>query len=125
MKKSGATGLAITIAGAAMLGFAFLLAYETYASYLSLAINNFNSSSSGFLSNLSSLLDSVMVVMFLGIMGWLGSIFLVRGVDFMKVDRGVGIITFKVDKGLGVVSGIETVDKISDKPQELALEEKS
>ncbi len=108
MKKSGATGLAVTITGAAMLAVSFLLAYQTYTTYFSLAQSSFGSSA-GFIGSLSSLLDSVIVVMFLGIMGWLGSIFLLRGVDFMKVDRGVGIVTFKVDKGVGVVSGVETV----------------
>jgi hypothetical protein len=29
----------------------------------------------------------------------------------MKIDRGVGIVTFKVDKGLGVVSGVEVTGK--------------
>jgi hypothetical protein len=123
MKKSGATGLAITIAGAAMLAVSFLLAYQTYTTYFSLAQSNFGSATAGFIGNLNSLLDSVIVVMFLGIMGWLGSIFLLRGVDFMKVDRGVGIVTFKVDKGLGVVSGVETVSDSSQAPQHLALDE--
>lgn len=126
MKKSGSTGLAVTITGAAMLGVSFFLAYHTYTVYFGLAQSTFGSASVGFIGNLNSLLDSVIVVMFLGIMGWLGSIFLLRGVDFMKVDRGVGIVTFKVDKGVGMVSGIETVSGKNPGSVELApLEEKS
>jgi hypothetical protein len=55
--------------------------------------------------------QAAIVVMFLGIMGWVGSSFLLRGVEFLKIDRGVGIVTFKVDKGLGVVSGVEVTGK--------------
>jgi len=28
----------------------------------------------------------------------------IRGVDFMKVERGVGVVTFKVDKGVGILT---------------------
>jgi hypothetical protein len=125
MKKSGATGLAITIAGAAMLGVSFFLAYHTYTVYFSLAQSTFGSASAGFISNLNSLLDSVIVVMFLGIMGWLGSIFLLRGVDFMKVERGVGIVTFKVDKSLGIVTGVETVSNAKSPEEAALIEQKS
>jgi hypothetical protein len=118
-KKSGSTGLAVTIVGVGMLVFSFLLAYQTFNVYFNLAQSSFGSSSNGFVGNLSSLLDSVIVVMFLGIMGWVGSIFLLRGVDFMKVDRGVGIVTFKVDKGVGVVSGVEVTTKNAAKENEL------
>jgi len=51
--------------------------------------------------------------MFLGVMGWVGSILLVRGVDFMKVDKGVGVVTFKVEKGVGIVTNIEEEKKVS------------
>jgi len=29
---------------------------------------------------------------------------MLRGIDFEKVERGVGVVTFKVDKGIGIVS---------------------
>ncbi len=59
--------------------------------------------------------------MFMGIMGWVGSIFLMRGVEFMKVDRGIGIVTFKIDKGVGVVTGVDVTGQ-TDKIKALDLE---
>ena len=56
---------------------------------------------------LTLVLGSAIQVMFLGVMAWVGSILLVRGVDFMKVERGVGVVTFKVDKGVGVYTTTE------------------
>ena len=90
-----------------MLGTTFLLAFDVYRLYLGLAQIDFNSTTANFVGSLNSLLQAAIVVMFLGIMGWVGSAFLIRGVEFMKIDRGVGIVTFKVDKGVGVVSGVE------------------
>ncbi len=53
------------------------------------------------------LLYAALQALFLGIMGWVGSLLLLRGVDFFKVERGVGVVTFKVDKGVGVVTAQE------------------
>ena len=120
--KSGSTGLIITIVGGALLGAAFLLAYNTYSFYLNEIQNNFNAPAAGFISNLNNLLEAAIVVMFLGIMGWVGSVFLLRGVDFMKVDRGVGVVTFKVDKGVGVVSGVQVTTTDAKKPENQVLD---
>jgi len=98
----------VTIVGGAMLAASFFLAYQLYQVYFGIAQSNFGSISvNGFIPSLSNLLLAAVVVMFIGLMGWIGSIFLLRGVDFMKVDRGVGIVTFKVDKGVGLVTGVE------------------
>jgi hypothetical protein len=96
-----------------MLGATFVLAYDVYNSYLGLATSDFNSTAVNFVGSLNSLLQAAIVVMFLGIMGWVGSSFLFRGVEFMKIDRGVGVVTFKVDKGVGVVSGVELTTNAS------------
>lgn len=113
--KSFIFGLAVTVTGGVLLGISFLYAYQLFEVYKNLATGA--SSGSAFVGSLTSLLDALIPVMILAIMGWIGSIFLLRGVDFMKVDRGVGLVTFKVDKSaalvgdpagqIGVVSGVE------------------
>ena len=101
----------MTIIGGVMLASTFFIAFGVYQVYFSLAKNNFNSASADFIPSLNSLVQAAIVVMFLGIMGWVGSSFLLRGVEFMKIDKGVGVVTFKVDKGVGVVSGVEVMGK--------------
>ncbi len=103
-----------------MLAVSFFVAYQLYQVYYGLAQSSISSnSSSNFVPSLNNLLLAAIVVMFVAVMGWVGSIFLLRGVDFMKVDRGVGIVTFKVDKGLGVVSGIEVAGDKAKLQQQL------
>ncbi|HXQ92561.1 MAG TPA: hypothetical protein VN739_06115 [Nitrososphaerales archaeon] len=109
--KSGSTGLIVTVIGGAMLAVTFVIAFDVYQVYFGLAQSDLNSSAANFMPSLNSLLQAAIVVMFLGIMGWVGSAFLLRGVDFMKVDRGVGVVTFKVDKGAGIVSGVDVTGK--------------
>lgn len=113
--KPGNTGLIITLVGALMLGASFFLAYTVFSFYMGQAQSNFGSQATGFVSNLNNLLEAAIVVMFLGIMGWVGSAFLLRGVDFLKVERGIGVVTFKVDKGVGVVTGVEMATGKSQK----------
>jgi hypothetical protein len=91
-----------------MLAFAFLQAFYVFSYYAS---QQATISSQLFTNTLNLLLSASIQVMFLGVMGWIGSIFLLRGVDFMKVDRGIGILTFKVEKGVGVVSGLENQEQ--------------
>jgi uncharacterized membrane protein required for colicin V production len=120
LQKSGTTGLIVTAIGGAMLAVSFFVAYQLYQVYYGLAQSSISSnSSSNFVPSLNNLLLAAIVVMFVAVMGWVGSIFLLRGVDFMKVDRGVGIVTFKVDKGLGVVSGIEVAGDKAKLQQQL------
>jgi len=109
--KSGSTGLIITVIGAVMLAATFVIAFDVYQTYMGLAQSDFNSTGADFVGSLNSLLQAGIVVMFLGIMGWVGSTFLLRGVEFMKVDRGVGVVTFKVDKATGMVSTVNVTGK--------------
>lgn len=128
--RSGTFGLAVTVAGGLLLGISFIYAYQLYNVYLSLASGT-SSQSGQFIGSLNALLTALIPVMVLAVMGWIGSIFLLRGVDFMKVDRGVGLVTFKVDKSIGVVgdqngqvgvvTGVETMSKTS-KPEAKALD---
>ncbi len=94
-----------------MLAATFLIAFDVYGVYMGLAQSDFNSASADFVGSLNSLLQAAIIVMFLGIMGWVGSTFLLRGVEFMKVDRGVGVVTFKVDKATGMVSSVDVTGK--------------
>jgi len=109
--KSGSTGLIVTVIGGIMLAVTFVVAFDVYQVYFGLAQSDLNSSAANFVPSLNSLLQAAIVVMFLGIMGWVGSAFLLRGVDFMRVDRGVGVVTFKVDKGVGMVTGVDVTGK--------------
>jgi len=94
-----------------MLAATFIIAFDVYNVYMGLAQSDFNSAGADFVGSLNSLLQASIVVMFLGIMGWVGSTFLLRGVEFMKVDRGVGVVTFKVDKATGMVSTVNVAGK--------------
>jgi len=96
VSKSGATGLIVTAVGVALLIFTFYNAYLTFTHYLSIRL------SSDFLSSLNEILIAAVRAMFLVVMAWVGSILLARGVDFLKVDRGVGVVTFRVEKGVGI-----------------------
>lgn len=55
-------------------------------------------------TSMGTLLFAAILALFLGIMGWVGSLLMLRGIDFEKVERGVGVVTFKVDKGVGVMT---------------------
>ena len=55
-------------------------------------------------SSMGTLLFAAIQALFLGIMGWVGSLLMLRGIDFEKVERGVGVVTFKVDKGVGIMT---------------------
>ncbi len=109
----------MTIIGGVMLAATFFIAFDVYQVYFALAKNDFNSTSADFIPSLNSLVQAAIVVMFLGIMGWVGSSFLLRGVEFMKIDKGVGVVTFKVDKGVGVVSGVEVTGKSAQQMLEI------
>jgi hypothetical protein len=54
--------------------------------------------------SMGTLLFAAIQALFLGIMGWVGSLLMLRGIDFEKIERGVGVVTFKVDKGVGIMT---------------------
>ena len=107
VSKSGAIGLAVTAVGIALLLFTFYNAYLIFSGYLSFNL------SSDFLAAVNEILVAAIRAMFLAVMAWVGSILLVRGVDFLKVDRGVGVVTFRVEKGVGVAT-MEQQEKKSE-----------
>ena len=80
------TGYALVLTGVGMLCVAFALAGYTFVTYLTQS--DFASpSTAGLPVNLNTLVNAVVIVMILGIMGWLGSILLLRGLDFAKYER--------------------------------------
>ncbi len=98
-------GLASAIMGLALLLFTFSLGYGVFVSYRDATATNDLASSMG------TLLFAAIQALFLGMMGWVGSLLMLRGIDFAKVDRGVGVVTFKVDKGVGIMTRQEDDDK--------------
>ncbi|MEM3510828.1 MAG: hypothetical protein QW282_07380 [Nitrososphaerales archaeon] len=107
ISKSGGIGLAVSGVGIALLLFTFYNAYILFLGYLSLTL------SSDFLTAVNEILAAAIRAMFLAVMAWVGSILLVRGVDFLKVDRGVGVVTFRVEKGVGIAA-LEQQEKKSE-----------
>lgn len=98
MKTNGVLGLGSAVAGISLLVFTFSMGLATFLYYKGAAPSGDLSTSMG------TLLYAAIQVLFLGIMGWVGSILMLRGIDFAKVERGVGVVTFKVDKGVGVMT---------------------
>lgn len=98
MKLTGLLGIGSALLGLGLLLFTFAEGYQVFLSYSSYTATGDLSSSMG------TLLYAAIQALFLGIMGWVGSLLMLRGIDFSKVDRGVGVVTFKVDKGVGIMT---------------------
>lgn len=107
MKLPGYFGLGSAVAGIVLLLFTFAMGYTLFADYRGAT------ASSDLTSSMGVLLYAAIQALFLGIMGWVGSLLTIRGIDFLKVEKGVGVVTFKVDKGVGVVTQTEPEDKTS------------
>jgi len=98
MKLTGVLGIVSALVGLGLLLFTFAMGYQVFLSYGS------STATSNLASSMGTLLYAAIQALFLGIMGWVGSLLMLRGIDFMKVDRGVGVVTFKVDKGVGIMT---------------------
>jgi hypothetical protein len=98
VKLAGALGIGSAVIGLVLLLFTFGMGYEVFLSYSAAT------ASSNLASSMGVLLFAAIQALFLGIMGWVGSLLMLRGIDFAKVDRGVGVVTFKVDKGVGIMT---------------------
>ncbi|MDG6925933.1 MAG: hypothetical protein JRN09_05220 [Nitrososphaerota archaeon] len=98
--KFGAFGISSSVLGIALLLVTFVLAYLLLRSQSGLTPGDLTAS-------MGTLLYAAIEALFLGIMGWVGSILLLRGIEFMKVEKGVGVVTFKVEKGVGIVTQTE------------------
>ena len=109
--KSGLIGIIVTTIGVGLLLFIFYTAFNLFQSYAHLTLMEFTAA-------LNQVLVAAIQAMFLGIMGWVGSIILLRGVDFIKIDRGVGVVTFRVEKGVGIATVTEDSEKSSPESKE-------
>ena len=89
MKPSGFFGMGSAVVGIILLIFTFTLGYTVFTEYRTAT------PSTDLGTSMSVLLYAAIQALFLGIMGWVG---------FMKVERGVGVVTFKVDKGVGILT---------------------
>ncbi len=98
MKENKAIGLAATIIGLVLLLFTFAMAFVVFSDYRGTA------PSSDLATSMGTLLAAAIQVLFLGIMGWVGSLLMLRGIDLAKVEKGVGVVTFKVEKGVGIMT---------------------
>jgi hypothetical protein len=98
MKLPGSFGVAWAFVGAALLLMTFALGYSVFSAYRGATPG------SDLTSSMGVLLYAAIQALFLGLMGWVGSISMIRGLDFVKVERGVGVVTFKVDKGVGIMT---------------------
>jgi hypothetical protein len=107
MKTNGLLGLGLVFVGLALLLVTFYLGYTVFESYRTATV------SSDLGTSMSTLLYAAMQALFLGIMGWVGSLLMLRGIDFARVDRGVGVVTFKVEKGVGVMTQQQEEEKTS------------
>ena len=104
--RSGLIGILVTAIGIILLGFTFINAYAVFSAYFP-----FQVSGRDLTATLSTLLGAAIQAMFLGVMAWAGSILLLRGVDFLKVEKGVGMVTFKVEKGAGLFTTPQESEK--------------
>jgi len=100
-------GIGAAVVGLILLLITFSFGYIVFQNYRSATPTSDLSSSMG------TLLFAAIQALFLGIMGWVGSLLMLRGIDFEKVHRGVGVVTFKVDKGVGIMTQQEDKPKSS------------
>jgi len=109
--KSGLLGITLTIIGVVLLLFTFYTAFNLFLSYSGIETSSTN-------TDLVYKTNLVLIqTVLLGVMVWVGSTLLGRGVDFIRVDRGVGVVTFKVDKGVGLAT-------LTERSERSALEKK-
>jgi len=105
VKTNSILGLASAIIGLVLLLFTFFMGYYVFAAYRASA------PSTDLATSMGTLLYAAIQVLFLGVMGWVGSLLMLRGIDFAKIEKGVGVVTFKVDKGVGIVTQPEEEPK--------------
>jgi hypothetical protein len=91
-------GLGTAVIGLVLLLYTFAMGVFVFQTYRSATPASDLSGSMG------ALLFAAIQALFLGMMGWVGSLLMLRGLDFEKVERGVGVVTFKVDKGVGIMT---------------------
>jgi|YelNatPaOPRAMG01_1025707.scaffolds.fasta_scaffold27780_3 hypothetical protein len=104
MEKPAILGISLTVLALVLLLFTFYLAYVALSSYSA-------ATAQGVAESLDLLLVAAVKALFLGIMAWVGGILLIRGVDFFKVEKGVGMVTMRMERGVGIITAPEDVVK--------------
>ncbi len=97
MEKTGILGFVFVGVGIALLLIVFVLAYQNFGAYTI-------PSGADMTSAINVLLEAGVKALFLGIMAWVGSILLLRGLESFKIEKGIGMITLKVEKGTEVIT---------------------
>jgi hypothetical protein len=105
VKELGMLGLGSMLLGLGLLVITFIFGYMTFQSYSGLT------ASGDLASTMGTLLFAAIQALYLGLMGWVASLLMIRGIDIAKVERGVGVVTFKVDKGVGIMTQQASDDK--------------
>lgn len=105
MKTNRILGLSSMLIGLGLLLFTFAAGFIVFLGYHGTA------PSSDLGTSMGMLLNAAIQVLFIGVMGWVGSLLMLRGIDLAKVDRGVGVVTFKVDKGVGAMTQQQEEEK--------------
>jgi hypothetical protein len=103
--RPGIFGLISSVLGIVLLLFTFVIGYILLRNQVGGIVTT--TTTAGLTTAMGTLLDAAVAALFLGIMGWVGSLLLLRGIEFMKVEKGVGVVTFKVEKGVGIVSQVD------------------
>jgi hypothetical protein len=93
VRTTRALGLGSAVIGLVLLLFTFTMGFSIFQTYRSATPP----------SDLARALAAIQAL-YLGIMGCVGSLLTLRGIDFEKVERGVGVVTFKVVKVVGIVT---------------------
>jgi hypothetical protein len=108
--RPGVFGLISSVLGIVLLLFTFVIGYILLRNQVG-GIVTATTTTAGLTTAMGTLLDAAVAALFLGIMGWVGSLLLLRGIEFMKVEKGVGVVTFKVEKGVGIVTRVDDRDE--------------
>ncbi|MEM3832543.1 MAG: hypothetical protein QW128_02955 [Thermoprotei archaeon] len=97
VEKTGIMGFVFIGAGIVLLLIVFVFAYQSYLSY-TIPIGT------DMIGAINILLEAGVKALFLGIMAWVGSILLLRGLESFKIEKGIGMVTLKVEKGTEVIT---------------------
>lgn len=79
------SGIAVLFVGVALLVFAFFNAYAFLAGQLEILASQDILQAFG--QALTPLIEAIIRVLYLGIMGWIGSILTIRGVQLLKTEK--------------------------------------
>jgi len=83
--KTEISGLIVLFVGVILLAFAFFSAYGFLSGSLSILASSDLTELFG--NAMAPLIEAIIRILYLGIMGWIGSILTIRGVQLLKLER--------------------------------------